>query len=270
MEELLKSLPMHGYMLLAFLCLLEAIGLPLPAALAILTAGALSAYGQLNPLFAFASAFGGILLGDVILFILGRVSGWTLLGLLCRLSANPESCILRSAEYFYRRGKQTLLFAKFIPGINTMSPPLAGSMKMRFPQFLRFDAAGAALYVGAYGAGGFVFSDLLRAITRGLKSAGSAAEVVLGFGVAGYVVYRIWLFQKYRVYKLAPRIPIEEVARRLSSIEEKPVLVVDVRSHGYYDAESQRIKGSVRIEPNNLAEEVKSLPKDRDIYVYCT
>jgi membrane protein DedA with SNARE-associated domain len=270
MEELLKSLPTHGYMLLAFLCLLEAIGLPLPAALAILTAGALSAYGQLNPLFAFASAFGGILLGDVILFILGRVSGWTLLGLLCRLSANPESCILRSAEYFYRRGKQTLLFAKFIPGINTMSPPLAGSMKMRFPQFLRFDAAGAALYVGAYGAGGFVFSDLLRAITRGLKSAGSAAEVVLGFGVAGYVVYRIWLFQKYRVYKLAPRIPIEEVARRLCSIEEKPVLVVDVRSHGYYDAESQRIKGSVRIEPNNLAEEVKSLPKDRDIYVYCT
>jgi len=49
------------------------------------------------------------------------------LGLLCRLSANPETCILRSAEYFYRRGKQTLLFAKFIPGINTMSPPLAAA-----------------------------------------------------------------------------------------------------------------------------------------------
>lgn len=270
MDELLKSLPMHGYMVLAFLCLLEAIGLPLPAALAILTAGALSAYGQLNPLLAFASAFGGILLGDVALFSLGRVSGWALLGLLCRLSANPESCILRSAEYFYRRGKQTLLFAKFVPGINTMSPPLAGSMKMRFAQFLQFDAAGAALYVGAYGVGGFVFSDLLRAITRGLKSAGSAAEVVLGFGIAGYVIYRIWLFQKYRIYKLAPRIPVEEVARRLASTDEKPVLVVDVRSHGYYDADSQRIKGSVRIEPNNLAEEIKNLPKDRDIYVYCT
>jgi len=141
---------------------------------------------------------------------------------------------------------------------------------MRFEQFLRFDAAGALLYVGAYGVGGFVFSDLLRAITRGLKSAGSAAEVVLGFGIAGYVIYRIWLFKKYRVYKLAPRIPIEEVARRLTSTDEKPVLVVDVRSHGYYDAESQRIKGSVRIEPNNLSEAIKNLPKDRDIYVYCT
>ena len=270
MEDLLKTLPTHGYLLLAFLCLLEAIGFPLPAALAILTAGALSAYGQMSPLLAFASAFAGILLGDVILFTLGRLSGWTLLGILCRLSVNPESCILRSAEYFYKRGKQTLLFAKFIPGINTMSPPLAGSMKMRLEQFLRFDAAGALLYVGAYGVGGFVFSDLLRAITRGLKSAGAAAEVVLGFGIAGYVIYRIWLFKKYRVYKLAPRIPIEEVARRLTATDEKPVLVVDVRSHGYYDAESQRIKGSVRIEPNNLSEAIKNLPKDRDIYVYCT
>jgi hypothetical protein len=143
-------------------------------------------------------------------------------------------------------------------------------MKMRVTQFLQFDAIGAALYVGAYGVGGFIFSDLLRAITRGLKSAGSAAEIVLGFGIAGYIVYRIWLFHKYRVYKLAPRIPVEEVARRLTSTDEKPVLVVDVRSHGYYDADSQRIKGSVRIEPNNLAEEVKNLPKDRDIYVYCT
>ncbi len=99
--------------------------------------------------------------GDVILYFMGRVSGWALLGLLCRLSANPETCILRSAEYFYRRGKQTLLFAKFIPGINTMSPPLAGSMKMRLGDFLQYDAVGATLYVGAYAVAGYLFSDAL-------------------------------------------------------------------------------------------------------------
>ena len=160
-------------------------------------------------------------------------------------------------------------FAKFVPGINTMSPPLAGSMKMRFDSISALRCHWRPLYVGAYGVGGFVFSDLLRAITRGLKSAGRSGNC-LGFGIAGYVVYRIWLFKKYRVYKLAPGFRVEEVARRLTSTDEKPVLVVDVRSHGYYDADSQRIKGSVRIEPNNLAEEVKNLPKDRDIYVYCT
>jgi membrane protein DedA with SNARE-associated domain len=270
LEELLKSLPMHGYLLVAAICFLEAVGFPFPAALAILTAGALSAYGRFHIVPAFAVAFAGILAGDIVLFTVGRVSGWRLLGLLCRLSANPESCILRSAEYFYRRGKQTLLFAKFLPGVNTMSPPLAGSMKMPVGQFLRFDAAGAALYVAAYGFGGYVFSDLLRTLMRGLKSAGSAAELVFALGVAGYIGYRIWLFRKYRVYRFAPRIPVEDVARRLSSTEEALPLLVDVRSHGYYDADASRIKGSVRIEPNNLAEELKNLPKDRDIYLYCT
>src|SRR6202795_1974553 len=63
-----------------------------------------------------------------------------LLRVLCRLRPSPQTCIRCSAEYFARRGKQTLLFAKFIPGINTMSPPLAGSMKMRLGDFLQFDA----------------------------------------------------------------------------------------------------------------------------------
>ena len=88
-----------------------------------------------------------MLLGDTLLFLAGKWTGWTLLGFLCKVSANPETCILRSAESFYKRGKTTLVIAKFIPGVNTMGPPLAGSMKMPFLQFLRFDLMGAALYV---------------------------------------------------------------------------------------------------------------------------
>lgn len=56
-------------------------------------------------------------------------------------SLNPESCILRSADSFYRRGRVLLVFAKFLPGINTMAPPLAGSMNMRVRQFLLLDLA---------------------------------------------------------------------------------------------------------------------------------
>ena len=36
------------------------------------------------------------------------------------------------------------------------------------------------------------------------------------------------------------------------------------------NADSERIAGSIRIEPNNLIAEVKNLPKDREIYLYCT
>ncbi len=270
MNDLLSLISRHGYLLLAVVCFAEAIGLPLPAALAILTAGAVAAYGHLHFYLVFGIALLTMIAGDILLYFMGRVSGWALLGFLCRLSANPETCILRSAEYFYRRGKQTLLFAKFIPGINTMSPPLAGSMKMRLGDFLQYDALGAALYVGAYSVAGYLFSDALRAITRGLRSAGSAAELVFAIGLVAYVVYRIWVYRKYRLLDAIPRIPAEELARRLASEAAQNMLIADVRSHGYYDAHSERIAGSIRIEPNNLIEEVKHLPKDQEIYLYCT
>ena len=67
-----------------------------------------------------------------------------------------------------------------------------------------------------------------------------------------------------------PRVQVEELARKLASEDKSRVLLVDVRSHGYYDANSARIQNSIRLEPNNLAEEIKNLPKDKDIYVYCT
>lgn len=270
MDDLLPLISRHGYLVLAALCFVEAIGLPLPAALAILTAGAVAAYGKLYFPAVFGVAFLAVLMGDALLYLMGRISGWALLGILCRISANPETCILRSAEYFYRRGKQTLLFAKFIPGINTMSPPLAGSMKMRFVQFLEFDGLGIGLYVGAYSVAGYVFSGALRAMTHGLRSAGNAAEVLVGAAVASYVAYRIWIYRRYRLLDVAPRVPVAELAQRLISEEAANILIADVRSHGYYDADSERIAGSVRIEPNNLAEEIKNLPKDREIYLYCT
>jgi membrane protein DedA with SNARE-associated domain len=270
MNDLLWLISHHGYLILAVVCLAEAVGLPLPAALAILTAGAVTAYGDLHLYFVIGVGVLAMIFGDVILYFMGRVSGWALLGFLCRLSANPETCILRSAEYFYRRGKQTLLFAKFIPGINTMSPPLAGSMKMRLGDFLQFDVLGAIFYVGAYAIAGYLFSDALRAITRGLRSAGFAAEVIFGLGLAAYAVYRIWLYRKYRLLDVIPRIQAEELAQRLASGAAQKMLIADVRSHGYYDADSERIAGSIRIEPNNLVEEIKNLPKDQEIYLYCT
>ena len=141
---------------------------------------------------------------------------------------------------------------------------------MRPEQFLAFDSMGAALYIGAYAVAGYVFSDALRAITRGLRSAGAAAEVVFGVGLAAYAVYRIWLYRKYRLLDVAPRVPVEEVARRLASAPPGSILIADVRSHGYYDADSQRIAGSIRLEPNHLEDEIKQIAKEREIYLYCT
>lgn len=268
MTDLLSLATRHGYLLIFVVVLAESLGLPLPAALALIAGGAAAAAHTLNAPVVLLLAVAAMMIGDTLTFTLGRYAGWALLGFLCRLSLNPETCILRSAESFYKRGKITLLFAKFVPGINAMAPPLAGSMKMRPGQFLRFDLAGVSLYVGAYFTVGFLFRDFLASITRGFSTASRAMGVILLVALAIYLVYRIWTYKK-TPHSLVPRVAIEELALRIQA-EDENLLIADVRSHGYYDAAAERIKGSIRIEPNNFSEEIKALPKEKDIYLYCT
>lgn len=270
MNHLFSGIAAHGYVLIFAVVFAEAIGLPVPAALALVGGGAAAASGTLSAPAVLILALIAMLLGDTLLFILGRHMGWWLLGVLCRISINPESCILRSAESFYKRGKVTLLFAKFIPGVNTMAPPLAGSMKMRYAQFLRLDATGVSLYVLAYTSAGYLSRDFLARLTRGVQSATHALEEVLLAAAILYIAYRIGLYQKSKAYRVVPRVQVQELARRLASDGKGSILLLDVRSHGYYDPEAERIQGSLRFEPNNLVEELKDLPKDKDIYLYCT
>lgn len=270
MTDLVSLIAKHGYAVVAAIVFAEAIGLPVPAALALVVAGAAVGGHVLRAPTLLPLVLAAMVLGDILLFFAGRYTGWTLLGWLCKVSANPESCILRSAESFYKRGKTTLVVAKFIPGVNTMAPPLAGSMKMKFGQFLSYDAIGAILYIAAYFTLGFLGRDFLRAISSGFQTAGRTIEEIFLVGAVVYVLYRLGMLQKNRVYRVVPRVQVQELMEKLASEDRDRVLVVDVRSHGYYDAGTERIKGSVRIEPNNLEEELKKLPKGKDIYLYCT
>jgi len=270
MNDLFSLVAHHGYALIFAVVMAEAVGLPVPAALALVAGGAAAASHALSAPRLLTLALTGMLLGDSLLFVLGRYMGWSLLGFLCRVSVNPESCILRSAESFYKRGKITLLVAKFIPGVNSMAPPLAGSMKMPFGQFLGLDLAGASLYALAYGGIGFLFRDFVTAITRGFRVAGRVTEIVAILALIAFIAHRVWLYSKHRVYRVVPRVQVMELAQKLQSEESRKILLVDVRSHGYYDSGAERIRGSVRIEPTNLSQEIKELPKDKDIYLYCT
>ena len=131
MLEVGNLLKHYGYWIIFFNVFLEAIGLPLPAVPILVAGGAACAFGTLAFSKVISLAIVSMLLGDFILFLAGRYTGWAILGFLCRFFDNPEACILRSAESFYKHGRLTLLFSKFIPAVNTMAPPMAGSMNMR-------------------------------------------------------------------------------------------------------------------------------------------
>jgi len=267
MESWLAGVAQHGYLILFAVAFLETFGLPIPAALALLVAGAACARGFLNPWWALGGAVASIASGDILMFMMGRYTGWWLLSLLCRLSFNPESCILRSADAFYRRGRTLLVFAKFLPGINTMAPPLAGSMNMRFAQFLRLDAAGAALYAGGYLTAGFLSGNALETVTRGYLAFGHILAWIFAVAAVIYIAVRIWIAYRTRLAGDAPLVEPREAAHELSAGN---AVVYDVRSHGYYQPKATRIQGSRRLDPNALNQEQLDFPPDKLVYVYCT
>jgi membrane protein DedA with SNARE-associated domain/rhodanese-related sulfurtransferase len=266
MESWISGIALHGYSILFVAVFLEAIGFPLPAALALLIAGGASARGSMHGSYALGGALIATVSGDMIMFLLGRYTGWFFLGLLCRISLNPESCILSSADSFLRRGRMLLVVSKFIPGINTMAPPLAGSMNMRPIQFFGLDLAGAVLYVFSYFGVGYLFSDALGAITRAYQSFGRAAGWVVVALIAGYVGFVAWQWMKVRALRTVPFAVPSEAAQRITL----GARVYDVRSHGYLDAKAIRITGSRRLDPNLLTRFNEESPEGPMIYVYCT
>lgn len=272
---LLAAVQNHGYAATALILLLSSCGLPLPLSIVLLTAGAAAHSGSLNLGLVILSAASAALVGDTIMYFGGRFTGWWLLAGLCRLSLNPETCIFGSARSFYRRGPRTLLFAKFVPGLGTVAAPLAGSLNMRVTRFLRLDACGVLLYTTAWSTVGFLCAPFLRVIVHWVERLGHfTAETAFGI----LVIYIVWLLGhslRDNRFSNIERVAAQELHERMKiPSHDKVVVIADVRSHGYYDPAAQRIKNSIRVEPNRLREELEALREfmapECEIYLYCS
>lgn len=156
-----------------------------------------------------------------------------------------------------------MLFAKFFPGINTMAPPMAGSMKMNPWVFGRYNLGGTVLYVGTYLVLGYMFDGVIGNVVEWVMAFGRMATAVLASGLAAYFGYRIWRAARRR--SGVKRVTVEELAGRLG----EDIVIADARSRGYYDPKAERIPGSVRMDAAGLMEAMDGLGRGREVYVYC-
>jgi membrane protein DedA with SNARE-associated domain len=230
--------------------------------------GALAGAGQISYPLALLLAVAASLLSDVIWYQLGRRRGATMLDLLCRISLEPDSCVRRTQDVFARHGARALLYSKFVPGLNTAAPPLAGLFQMRLSRFLVFDALGALFWAGGFSALGFIFSDQLERVAAWAAQLGGWLVVVLAAGLAGYIAWkyidRQRFIRKLRVARITP----EELQRKLAAGEN--LMVVDLRHSLDFEATSATLPGAIHIAPDELEHRHLEIPRDRDIILYCT
>ena len=268
MNETIGFLVRHGYAVLFAWVFAEQVGLPLPAAPLLLAAGALAGTGRLALSVVIALPVVAALLSDVLWYELGRRRGVKVLQLLCRISLEPDSCVRRTENVFARHGARSLLVAKFIPGLNTAAPPLAGIFRMRLDRFLLFDALGSALWVGVFVGLGYVFSDQLERVADRALTLGTWLLVFLLGALGGYIAWKYVKRQRFLRELRIARITPEELKRKLDAGED--VVVVDLRHSLDFEAEPQTIPGAFRLEAAELEQMHEHIPRDRDVVLYCT
>jgi membrane protein DedA with SNARE-associated domain len=261
-----EFLVQHGYAMLFVWLLLEQGALPLPSIPLLLACGALARSGQLHPLLVVLSALAACLIADNVWFQLGRKKGGKVLHFLCRIALEPDSCVRQTENAFLRYGVNALLVSKFVPGLNAVAAPLAGSSGASLIRFLIYDTTGALLWVLSYAGLGYAFSDQIETIGAYAMRTGSGLVLLLLAIVTAWIAWKYLQRRRFLRKISVARITPQELKSKLDAGED--VLVVDLRSRREFDEDS--IPGALHMPTEELAKRHRDIPRDRDVILFCS
>ena len=263
---MLDLLVTRGLAVVGAASLLESLGAPVPAFPLLLLAGSLAAENRFSAVPLVLASASGFWIGDLVWYAFGRFQGRRVLGLLCRLSLNPDACVGRAERRFRRRPAITVAAAKFIPGFSLMVAPLAGILRMPPVQFAAIDGAAAIAWSAVAVMSGVLYGRrVLPHVMRTQRAIGMlGGAAVLAF--VGWKLYeRRWLVRHYSV----ARVEISELQRLLAS-EPVDVLVIDLRSEQAFSGSTEMVFGARRIPPGDFERHIDTMPLDKEIILYCT
>jgi membrane protein DedA with SNARE-associated domain len=257
-----------GYAVFFFWILANRAGVPLPATPALIGAGVFAGDGDMRLSLVLLLGVWATLLSDSLWFWLGRRYGHRILNLMCRFSVEPDSCVHRAEHFLLRHGVKSLLFSKFVPGMNRSTLPLTGTARIPFTRFLLWDAGGALLWTGAYAGIGFAFSDEIQeAADQILRIGGEAVIAFFGLLVVVYMVAKV----------VRRRRAIEEVVHRISAGELRnkidsgvPLVILDLRDEAEMESDRRTIPGALRVSGAEVDDFCSRLKMEDEIILYCT
>jgi membrane protein DedA with SNARE-associated domain len=261
-------LELYRYWLIFGLVLAENLGLPLPSYPVLLLAASVTRTLHFSLVGLLLISMMGALAGDMTWYLLGRLRGRPILRILCSLTLNPDSCVSRTENIFVRHGLKSLLVAKFVPGLNTIAPPLAGMLRISALRFALYDLAGIAIWASSALGLGIIFRTQVEWVLEWLQNFGRLGGLILAVLIAGWLLLK-WV-ERRQFYKILEksRISPPELKEMLSRGDN--VVIVDLRSNLSYQTEGTKIPGAIHIPPREFEARYKEIPPGRPVVMYCT
>lgn len=265
---MIELLTRHGLLVVFVNVLAEQVGLPVPAIPTLIVAGALVWDGSLGGPAVFGSAFVAASLATIAWYAAGRYQGRRVTRLLCLVSLSPDSCVRQMEQRFTRWGSLALIAANFVPGLSTVSRPLAGATGVGWGRFLAFNSLGLALWTGAGIVLGVIFHAQVNELLEALENYGRGAFEILAVLLALYVAWKWWQRRRFLQSLRIARITAAELSTLIGK-GQAPV-IVDLRSMIAREEEPRLIPGARVMELTDVGTDSEPLPLDREIVFYCT
>jgi membrane protein DedA with SNARE-associated domain len=268
LTETLQFVVQYGYALLFAWVLVEQGGLPIPATPLVLAAGALAGQHRMSFPLVILSATAACLTADIFWYSFGKRRGAIVLNLLCRIAMEPDSCVRRTELRFERWGARTLLICKFVPGLNTAAPALAGMVQIPYSRFLLFDLIGGLLWSLAYALVGLLFSKQLDRIAADAHLLSGWLLILFLGGVVAYVLYRWRERQRFIEQVKGDRITPDELKHQLEAGEHP--MIIDLRHPLDVLTDPRTLPGALQISPEDLETRNREITRDGEVVLFCT
>lgn len=267
--ETLGDFVRYGYVALPLWVFAEQLGVPIPAAPILLAAGAIAGTGHMSLPLLTALALAAALTADLFWYRVGYAHGSRALGRLCRVCLEPDSCVRRVKNLLEKHGLRSLLVAKFVPGLNAVAAPVAGTIRIPWWQFASVDALGILIWATTFELLGFVFAGQLEkvAVYAWRMSAFLLAVILIGT-MAAFLVRKHLRRQRFLRDLRMARISPEELKQKLDRHE--PVIVIDLRHSLDFLYEPYTIPGAIRIPMDELDKRNREIPSGKEVVLYCT
>lgn len=184
-----------GYLALAAGLIAEDAGLPLPGETTLMFSSFLAhKSGDLKLYWVILAGIAAAIVGDNLGYWAGRLFGPRLLGWL-RRKFHMDEDIAVARDQIRRHGKGTVFWGRFIFGLRTVIGPVAGTLDMPWPEFLLYNALGAACWVTTIACIGYGFGGAFNSLAGYFEKASWA--IAAGVFVIGYILWR----RKKRQYR---------------------------------------------------------------------
>ena len=262
--QLFSLLEQYCVLIVFVAVLIDQLGIPIPAVPVLVVAGSLAADGRASAAALFVAAVVATLIADAVWFLIGRTYGMRVLKTLCRISLEPDSCVSQTQGRFERWGVNSIVIAKFVPGLGTVAPPLAGALQVSWLRFMGLSLIASALWAGAGLGAGMVFKGPIAELERvgGMAAAGSAVALLL------YIGYKWRERRRFLASLRMARISVDDLYALLTANQDP--LILDVRTHTARSLEPRWIPTAIHAPVEELEHWLKDFSREREIIVYCT